>query len=328
MTILPEINNTSVMGPEISVVVPVYRSATTLRQLVDSLLPVLDAMEKPYEIIFVDDGSPDESWNVLSELQAKHPEKISAIQLMRNFGQHNALMCGFRHARGRFVITMDDDLQHPPREIPKLIKAMQEGDYDVVYGRYSEKKHEKWRNFGSRTLNAFFCFVFDLKIQITSFRVIRKEAIDCILSYNLNFTVVDGLLAWNTRRIGSTLVEHEPRHEGRSGYSFLRLLGLALNLFTNFSLLPLQVVSMLGVVSAATGLLIGLYYFICFLVGRIDVPGYASTIVAIFMLGGCQLLSLGIMGEYLGRLHLNVNRKPQYAERQQLNIKQFGNEIK
>ena len=303
---------------ELSVVIPVYRSAATLRQLVDCLLPVLKAIAPRHEVVFVEDGSPDDSWQVLSELQAEHPDSIVAVQLMRNFGQHNALMCGFRHARGRFVVTMDDDLQNPPREIPKLLRTIQEGNYDVVYGQYLEKKHKPWRNLGSRVVNAFYRFVFRTNVAATSFRIMRREVLAGILSYDLNFTVVDGLLAWNTRRIGAVLVDHEARLEGRSGYSLWKLLTLALNLFTNFSLLPLQVVSALGLCVAAAGALVGFYYLVFFLLGRIEVPGYASTIVAILMLGGCQLLALGIMGEYLGRLHLNVNRKPQYTERQVL----------
>ena len=303
---------------ELSVVIPVYRSAPTLRQLVDCLLPVLKAIAPRHEIVFVEDGSPDESWKVLGELQAEHPESIVAIQLMRNFGQHNALMCGFRHARGRFVVTMDDDLQNPPREIPKLLQRIQEGDFDLVYGQYAEKKHRPWRNLGSATVNAFYRLVFRSQITVTSFRIIRKETLAAIRSYDLNFTFVDGLLAWNTRRIGSVLVDHEPRQQGRSGYSVWKLLTLALNLFTNFSLLPLQLVSTLGLCCAAGGALAGFYYLTLFFLGRILVPGYASTIVTILMLGGCQLLALGIMGEYVGRLHLNVNRKPQYTERQVL----------
>jgi polyisoprenyl-phosphate glycosyltransferase len=309
---------------DLSVVVPVYRSAETLRQLTDALLPVLKATAPRHEIVFVEDGSPDESWRVLSELQAEHPESIVAVQLMRNFGQHNALMCGFRHARGRFVVTLDDDLQNPPAEIPRLLQAAREGNYDVVYGQYVDKKHTMWRNFGSWVVNGFYRLALGSHVAFTSFRVIRSEAIAAILSYDLNFTFVDGLLAWNTNRIGGVAVEHAPRREGRSGYSLWRLVTLALNLFTNFSLLPLQLVSVLGLCVALGGASIGFYYLISFLLGHIEVPGYASTIVAVLMLGGCQLLALGIMGEYLGRLHLNVNRKPQYSERQVLGRRSEG----
>jgi undecaprenyl-phosphate 4-deoxy-4-formamido-L-arabinose transferase len=293
-----------------------YRSAETLPQLVDRLLPVLNNLGRTYELIFVEDGSPDRSWEVLCQLQTRYPEHIVAIQLMRNYGQHNALMCGFRHARGQIVITMDDDLQHPPEEIPKLLTALKAGDLDLVYGRYVEKHHRFWRNLGSRLLYLFFRLVFQCAVSATAFRAIRRELLDSILTYNLNFTYVDGLLAWNTQRIGQVDVEHHERTAGPSGYTFRKLLGLAFNLFTNFSLLPLQLVSACGLLAAGGGLLLGCYYLFAYWLYDTHVPGYTSTIVAVLVLGGVQLLALGVMGEYLGRLHLNVNRKPQYVERQ------------
>lgn len=303
---------------DLSVVIPVYRSAPTLGRLVERLQGVLDATGLDYEIIFVEDGSPDDSWKVLSELRQRSPERIVAIQLMRNYGQHNALMCGFRQSRGRLIVTMDDDLQNPPEEVPKLLKALEAGDYDLVYGQYGDKRHSGWRNLGSGVVNAFYRTVFRNGLTVTSFRVIRRPLMESIFPYNLNFTFVDGLLAWNTQRIGQVEVEHHPRAEGRSGYSLTRLTLLALNLFTNFSLLPLQMVSLLGLGTAIFGLAVAIYYVIQFFLSNIQVPGYASTIVAILVLGGVQLLALGIMGEYLGRLHLNVNRKPQYVMRQVL----------
>lgn len=234
---------------------------------------------------------------------------------MRNFGQHNALMCAFRHARGDFVVTMDDDLQNPPEEILKLIGAIRDSNLDLVYGTYAEKKHEAWRNIGSRLANAFYRVVFKSNHTVTAFRIIRRELLESIFPYDLNFTYIDGLLAWNTQRIGEVRVEHHARASGRSGYSWGKLLALALNLFTNFSLLPLQIVSALGFTVACGGFLGAIYYLLRYLFIGIPVPGYASTIVAVLSLGGAQLLSLGIIGEYLGRLHLNVNRKPQYVER-------------
>lgn len=302
----------------LSIVVPVFRSAATLRTLVERLFRALDELGCESEIVFVDDGSPDHSWQVLRELRTAHPERIVAIQLMRNFGQHNTLMCGFRHARGRIIVTMDDDLQNPPEEVPKLVRALQEGDLDLVYGSYGEKQHSGWRNLGSTLVNTFYRITFRNPVTVTSFRAIRRELLDSIFTYNLNFTFVDGLLAWNTQRIGSVPVEHRPRAAGRSSYNFPKLLVLALNLFTNFSLLPLQLVSLLGFLSATCGLLTTLCYLMLYLTHRIGVPGYTSTIIAVMVLGGLQLMSLGIMGEYLGRLHLNVNRKPQYTVRQVL----------
>ncbi len=305
-------------GVDVSVVIPVYNSATILPRLVDRLRTVLNGLGRTYELVMVDDGSPDDSWRVLAELRRKDPEHIVAVQLMRNYGQHNALMCAFRHARGDLIVTMDDDLQHPPEEIPKLIDAITGADLDLVYGCYDKKKHPLLKNVGSRIVNAFYRRVFRLNVTVTAFRVLRRELLEAVLPYALHFTFIDGLLAWNTRRVGKVTVAHHPRAEGRSGDSLGKMVTLALNLFTNFSLLPLQLVSLLGSCVAVCGLIAGLYYVYRHLTGTIVTPGYASIIVSILTLGGVQLLGLGIIGEYLGRLHLNVNGKPQYRERRVL----------
>ena len=268
--------------------------------------------------MLVEDGSPDRSWDVLRDLRARHPDRIVAVQLMRNYGQHNALMCGFRLARGEVVVTMDDDLQHPPEAIPDLIAALETRGLDLVYGTYEAKRHAPWRNAGSALVRAFYRLMFQTAVTPSSFRAIRRELVRTTLTYDLNFTYIDGLLAWNTRRVGEVPVVHHPRASGRSGYSAGKLLVLALNLLTNFSLLPLQAASACGILAAGGGFVLGAYYLFEYFRSNIDVPGYASIIVAVLVLGGIQLLSLGIMGEYLGRLHLNVNRKPQYHVRQVL----------
>ena len=303
---------------DLSVVIPVYNSATMLPQLLARLRRILNDLDMTYELVLVDDGSPDDSWRVLSALQQDDPDNITAVQLMRNYGQHNALMCGFRHARGTLIVTMDDDLQHPPEEIPKLLDAIIANDLDLVYGCYDKKKHAGVKNAGSAFVNMFFRRVFRLPVTVTAFRIFRRELLAAILGYTRPFTFIDGLLAWNTRRVGTTIVEHHPRPVGKSGYSLAKMVTLALNLFTNFSLLPLQIVSLVGSFAAACGLLMGIYYLILHFTGSITTPGYASIIVSILTLGGLQLLGLGIIGEYLGRLHLNVNAKPQYWERQVL----------
>jgi len=306
---------------QVSVVIPVYNSEATLVELVGCLLTVLGDLELGFEIIMVDDGSEDKSWDILCELQARYASHVVAIQLMRNYGQHNALMCGFRQSRGEYIVTLDDDLQNPPEEIPKLLSVIRENETDLVYGIPEVKKHDLWRNLGSILIRKFYKRVFKLNVQHCSFRVIRRNLMESILSYNLNFTYIDGLLAWNTRRVGSVFVDHHARPMGRSGYSLRKLLILSFNLFTNFSLLPLQFVSACGVLVALVGMGAGFFYFFQSLHSNIAVPGYASTIIAIMVLGGTQLLALGIMGEYLGRLHLNVNRKPQYVSRQVLGPK-------
>jgi undecaprenyl-phosphate 4-deoxy-4-formamido-L-arabinose transferase len=299
----------------VSVVIPVYRGEATVRELVERLLALLEHIADSHEIILVDDASPDGSWKVLEDLREEHPDRVVAIQLMRTSGQHNALMCGLRHARAKYVITMDDDLQHPPEEIPKLLAAIESSGNDVIYGAPDARKHRRWRNVGSTVVTAFYRLVFKTKVQPSPFRIMRREVVEAILSYNLNYTFIDGLLAWNTQRIGQVTVEHRPRANGRSGYTLGKLVLLALNLFTNFSLLPLQVVSALGTLASLGGFALACYYLAQYMFASIGVPGYASTIVAILVLGGLQLLALGILGEYVGRLHLNVNRKPQYTVR-------------
>lgn len=304
--------------PEISVVIPIYRSAPTLPELFRRVRSTLEAMNRPWEVVLVEDGSPDASWARIAEELAKDTRGFVALRLTRNFGQHNALMCGFRHARARVIVTLDDDLQHPPEEIPKLIATLEDEGLDVVYGIYEEKRHSWPRNLASGFVRLFFRRVFATDASLTSFRAIRREALDGVLPYDRNFTFVDGLLAWGTDRIGEVKVLHRRRECGRSGYSTTRLLTLALNLLTNFSLFPLQLVTAAGFLVALLGFGFGAAYLVLYLRGAIVVPGYASLIIAVLMLGGAQMLALGILGEYLGRLHLNVNRKPQYLVRERL----------
>ncbi|WIT11324.1 glycosyltransferase family 2 protein [Paucibacter sediminis] len=309
---------------EISVVVPVYNSAKTLRALLERLSKVLSGITERYELVLVEDGSPDDSWATLDALRAEFGQRLVAIQLMRNYGQHNALMCGLRHARGRFVVTMDDDLQNPPEEIPKLLTQIERSGADLVYGCPADRNHASWRNLGASVVWHFYRTVFKNPVTPTPFRIMRRELVQSVQFYDLNFTYLDGLLAWCTRRIEGVEVEHHARAEGRSGYSLSKLVALALNLYTNFSLLPLQLVSGLGLLASLSGFGVGAYYLIQSLTSSIAVPGYASTIVAILLLGGIQLLALGIIGEYLGRLHLNVNRKPQYLVRECLRPEEVG----
>jgi undecaprenyl-phosphate 4-deoxy-4-formamido-L-arabinose transferase len=211
---------------------------------------------------------------------------------------------------------MDDDGQHPPEEIPKLLDAMARSGADVVYGVPDRRKHPWWRNLGAWVVIRFFQWALQTRVVPSAFRLLRREVAEAVARYPYHFTHLDGLILWNTDRVVQVEVEHRPRQAGRSGYSFRKLVHLALNVFTNFSLLPLQVASVLGLVAAAGGLLLGMVYLVLWLAGQIAVPGYASTIVAILVLGGLQLLALGVLGEYLGRVHLNLNQRPQYTIRQ------------
>ena len=310
---------------DLSVVIPAYRSAPCLPALVDRLIPVLEGLGTSYEVIFVEDSSPDETWAVLRELQQTHPQRINLIRLQNNFGQHNALMCGFRHARGRLIATLDDDLQHQPEELPKLIDELERGQYDLVYGGYKTKRHNTVRKFVTIPVLLFYQKVFRSKIAPTSFRVLRREVVQGILYYDRPFTVIDGLLSLNTRRIGRVFIDHAPRAEGRSTHSFRKLLLLAFNLFTNFSVLPLRFVSLAGAVAGCAGTVI-------VALGALELAGTGVTAIgllivclgAIVLLGGAQLLALGLLGEYIGRIHINVNRHPQYLVREYLPAAESG----
>jgi len=305
----------SVPELDLSIVVPVYNSASTLDMLLERLTKIVETITQSYEVILVDDGSRDDSWAIIQSLRANYGDRLVAVQLMRNYGQHNTLMCGLGVARGEYVVTMDDDLQNPPEEIPKLLAHIKQHGLDLVYGCPSNRNHAAWRNLGSSIVWHFYRTVFRNPVTPTPFRIMTHQLAHSVMFYDLNFTYLDGLLAWCTSRIAGVEVEHHARAQGNSGYSLGKLLGLALNLYTNFSLIPLQIVGGLGFVVAGAGFLVGIYYLFQFFASNIAVPGFASTIIAILILGGAQLLALGVIGEYLGRLHLNVNRKPQYVIR-------------
>ncbi len=303
---------------DLTIEIPVYGPPEMLAELVERVAAAAGRLGLSWEVVLVDDASPYNAWEVIQSLYQQYPGQVQAVQLMRNFGQHNALMCGLRFARGRLIVTMDDDGQHPPEEIPKLVRTLNETGADVVYGVPDRRKHPWWRNLGAWLVIRFFQLALQTRVTPSAFRLMRRPVAQAILRYPYHFTHLDGLILWNTTRVTEVEVEHRPRRAGRSGYSFRKLAALALNVFTNFSLLPLQAASVLGLLAAVAGLVMGLVYLVLWLAGQIAVPGYASTIVAILVLGGLQLLGLGIVGEYLGRVHLNLNQRPQYTIRQML----------
>ncbi|MBN1913987.1 MAG: glycosyltransferase family 2 protein [Candidatus Omnitrophica bacterium] len=293
-----------------SIIIPVYNSESTLKELTQRIGDTMDKLKEAYEIIFIDDASGDRSWERIVEIKKSMP-CVKAIRLAANFGQHNALMCGFNHSRGRYVITLDDDLQHLPEEIPLLIEKAQEG-YDLVYGQYRLKKHNFFRNLGTRFIAWVYRRTLRVKGGITSFRLIRAEVAKDITGYDKNYTFIDGLIAWRTKNIAYVTVEHRQRKEGRSGYNLRKLFVLTMNLVTNFSILPLQVASFLGIIFSGVGFIMAVVYFCMKLFSQIVVSGFTTIIIAVMFFAGVQLLILGMIGEYLGRIQLNINSKPQY----------------
>lgn len=299
----------------LTVVVPVYRGADTIGSLVEALAG-LD-IAGGIEIVLVNDGSPDNSAEVCRALTKRTDIAVTLIDLARNFGEHNAVMAGLHHVRGAYVITMDDDLQNPPSEVKRLYEYARDNDLDVVYTRYKEKKHAAWRNIGSRFANRVADVLLDKPkgLYLSSFRCMNAFVAANVVRYEGPFPYVDGLILQVTQKIGSLEVEHLPRAQGRSNYTLRRLVRLWLNLFFNFSVMPLRLSVLLGFIMSGLGVVGALFVIVeAFL--RRPPEGWASLMVAVLLLSGLQLILIGVLGEYLGRVFLTANRKPQYLVRE------------
>lgn len=299
----------------LSVVVPVYGSAEILPELIQRLESVLNRIASSYELILVNDGSPDQSWDVICQLAKRH-SWIHPIDLMRNYGQHNALLCGIRDARHDVVVTLDDDLQHPPEEIPKLLAVLAQG-FDVVYGTPVQEEHGFLRDLASLTTKLALQNVMGAKIarQVSAFRVFRTEVANAFGHYEGSFVSIDVLLTWGTNRFAATPVIHEPRKHGASGYTFRKLITHAMNMMTGFTTLPLQLASLVGFAFTFFGFCVLGYVIIRYFTHGDPVPGFPflASIVALF--SGAQLFALGIIGEYLARMHFRSLQKPPYVVR-------------
>ena len=301
----------------ISVVIPVYNSEDTLDELISRLNQVLPAISQTYETILVNDGSSDQSWSTITRLSQDKPG-VRGINLMRNYGQHNALLCGVRAAQYEIIVTLDDDLQHPPEEIGKLLPPLGRG-YDVVYGTPARQQHPFWRNLSSYITRLALQSAMGVKNaqKVSAFRAFRTCVRDAFSDFRSPFVILDVLLAWGTNRFYTVPVTHDPRHDGKSNYTFRKLVRHAINMATGFTVVPLQLASMMGFAFALFGLLILIYVVARFIIQGGSIPGFPflASIVAIF--SGVQLFSLGIIGEYLARMHFRLMGKPSYVIRSQ-----------
>ncbi len=301
---------------ELSIVIPVYNSASSLPGLIDCLYPVLKVNAARYELIFINDGSIDNSWQVISDLSDQH-DWIRGINLMRNYGQHNALLCGIREAEYGIIVTMDDDLQHPPEEIPTLINKLQEG-HDVVYGTPQKEVHGLWRDVASKftkwALQA--AMGADIARNVSAFRVFRTVLRNAFADFQSPFVSIDVLLTWGTTRFAAVPVRHEERKLGASNYTFRKLMTHAFNMLTGFSTLPLQIASYMGFLFMGFGVLILLFVLSTFVIFGQVVPGFTFLAAAFAIFSGVQLFVLGIIGEYLGRVHFRSFNKPPYVKKE------------
>jgi glycosyltransferase involved in cell wall biosynthesis len=297
--------------PGLSIVVPVYRGAATVGRLVDALSDL--APDGGLEVVLVNDGSPDNSAEVCRDLLATVRIPLVYIEHARNYGEHNAVMTGLRHARGDYVITMDDDLQNPPEEVVKLYDHTRLGGWDVVYTRYAAKQHAVWRNLGSAFANAVADRLLDKPkgLYLSSFRCMSAMVVQVVTRYSGPYPYVDGLITQITQHIDSIEVRHLPRLEGRSNYTLTRLVRLWLNLATSFSLAPLRLaifaglgLSVLGTIGAVATIAEALFV-------RHTPSGWASTMTVLLLVSGVQSMILGVLGEYVGRTFLSANGKPQ-----------------
>lgn len=296
---------------KLSIVIPVYRSEKTLKELHTRIAAVLEDLDGDYELIFVEDCGGDTSWEVIEAL-ARADKRVKGIQLSRNFGQHAATICGFSQASGRWIATLDDDLEQIPEHLPKLLTKAEEG-YDLVYGVYSERSHKAWRNITSELARWLFIKAIpSLNYTYTSYRVVRGEIARGLVKFDSPFPFVDGYLSWLTGKCACVEIPHGTRQQGTSNYTLKKLLTHTVNIFVTFSDLPLRLATWLGLGAFAAGFMwLGVILF-KYLVGGVSVSGFASIMLAILMFGGIQLLMLGIFGEYLGRMNFKSSRKPLY----------------
>lgn len=304
----------------LSIVVPTYNSEQMLPTLVERLDQVLSRLAPTYEIILVNDGSQDRSWEAIERL-ARQNRRVIGINLSRNYGQHNALLCGIKTAQYEIIITMDDDLQNPPEEIPKLLYKMAEG-YDVVYGVPVKGQHNFWRNITSNITKLAIRHIIGVRHaqDISTFRAIRGRVLGIFHEYKDNIVSIDVLLSWVTTKFYAIPVTHYSRQSGTSNYTLFKLINHAMTIITGFSVLPLQLAIVVGIIFILFGTGILLYVIIYYFTYGSIVPGFFSLAAIISLFSGAQLFSIGIIGEYLGRLFVRSMGRPPFFIRDKVSL--------
>ncbi len=307
------ISRPTTAGESVSIVVPVYNSADALPELVRRLGEVLPSIAHTFEVILVDDGSRDSSAEVAMALRNTHPF-VCVVRLLRNYGQHNALLCGIRQARHTLIVTLDDDLQHPPEEIPRLTARIGP-DCDLVYGTPDEEQHGLWRDLASQLTKLVMQQVLGVGSarKVSGFRAFRRSLQRALDDFRGPFVNIDVMLTWGTTKIQAVVVKHEPRRFSASNYTFRQLLTHAANMLTGFSVLPLRVASLLGFLLTLFGA-----GALAFVLGRYllygdTVPGFPFLASIVIVFSGTQLFALGVIGEYLARMHFRLLGQPTYA---------------
>ena len=302
---------------KVSFVIPCYRSEHTVTAVAEEIKTTMASLPKyEWELVLVNDCSPDGTFRVIREL-AEKDARITAVDLAKNFGQHAALMCGMRHTDGDVVVCLDDDGQTPADEVGKLLEKIEEG-YDVVYASYEQKKESGFRRFGSDVNRRMTEIMLSKprELELTSYFAARRFIIDEMLRYEHCYPYVMGLVLRSTKRICNVPVRHRARQTGASGYTLSKLLGLWMNGFTSFSVKPLRIATYAGVITALLGFVYALVAVIRYFTVHMAPQGWTTTTVLLLIVGGLNLLMLGLAGEYIGRVFMCVNATPQYVERE------------
>lgn len=315
----------------ISIVIPVYNSDKTIMEVVNRIISAFSLMTKKYafEVILINDGSKDNSANICKNI-CYNEKRVKFINLAKNFGQLRAIMAGFSAASGDYIVCMDDDLQNPPEEIEKLVNTLENDDYDIVFSKYEEKKHSKFRNYGSNISDLMAEILMDKPkdIYVSSFFVVKRFIIEEVIKYDNPYPYLTGLFFRTTRNVGSVCISHNKRKYGKSGYNFKRLAALMFNGFTNFSVKPLRISSIIGAFLSG----ISFIWIIVLIIQKLISPninlGWTSIMVAVIFFGGIQLLSIGLLGEYVGRIFMCINKTPQYVIREKYNFKDVNDDLR
>jgi len=306
------------MTPIYSIVIPVFNSELTLMELYHRTVFVMDSLDAPFEIIFVEDGGTDGSWSILQKI-TKQDKRITAIQLLRNVGQGSATLAGLAEAKGSFIITLDDDLQHPPEELPILIGALQNNDtLDVVMGVPKVKHHPFFRRLTSTLINQVNNLFIkkDPAIRTTSFRIMRRQVLTALLNMNTPYPSLGPMLLSVTRRMSCVIVEHHPREEGQSGYTFFKLLRQSFSNIVGYSVLPLHLLATIGIIGIVFCLFFTVYFLSRYFLGGVHVPGWMTLLLIMITLSSFNFLAFSLLGEYVLRIMLVSTSRAQWSVRQ------------
>ena len=297
--------------PLYSVIIPVYNSEKTLEEVCTRVIDLFTDLTLPVELILINDGSKDKSWDIIKQVSSLYPGQVVGINLARNFGQHKALLCGFNHCSGDYIITIDDDLQHYPEDIKCLIDEQSQTQADVIYGIYKKKKHSFFRNIGSNMLTMIFLKFANTPAQGSSFRLLTRHVTDMVKSYDSPFIFLDEILAWYSRGHSFAEIRHENRTEGESGYNIFKLTAYTIQIIVTYTVLPLRLITWFGLLA----FVVCLFFVSFFVYQKYTVGaelGFTALIVSVFMSAGLILFSLGIVGEYISRLFVIQSNRPPF----------------